>query len=128
MVCFTAPARAELPPEVYRQQQRAAPESLEIKVRSMTSSQKKETGVTVVENDVAADVQKVSRTATGLEPGATIKIRYAQRIPDQPMAGPSEVPTLKKEQVYPAYLKQENDGKSYAPAAGGYSFETVGGG
>jgi len=125
VVCFTAPAGAELPPAAYRQQQSTAPEFLEIKVRSVKTREKKEAGAALIENNVEADVRKIRRTAGGLQPGATIKIRYTQRIPNQPMAGPSQLPTLKKGQVYPAYLRREKDNKAYAPAAGGYSFETV---
>lgn len=122
---FTAQARAELPPEAYRQEQSEAAEALEIKVRSVKSSKSRKARETVVANEVEADVQKVVRSATGLKPGAVIKIRYTQRVPDQPMPGPSEVPTLKQGQVRPAYLSRAKDGKSYTPAAGGYTFETV---
>jgi hypothetical protein len=122
---FSASASAELPPDAYRNDQRTAPEALEIKVRTVTSSKARQAGETVVTNDVAAEVQKVVRSASGLKPRARIRIRYTQRIPDRPMVGPSRVPTLKRGQVCPAYLEQVKDGKSYAPAAGGYSFQTV---
>ena len=124
---FAGPARAELPPQVYREQQRAAPESLEIRVRSVKSSRTKKADHTLITHNVDADVQKVARTATGLKPGATITIRYTQRVPDQPLPGPSEVPTLKKAQVCPAFLARMKKENTYAPAAGGYSFQTVNG-
>ena len=94
-------------------------------MRSVKSSRTRKADHTLITHNVAADVQKVARTATGLKRGATIKIRYTKRVPDQPMPGPSEVPTLKKGQLCPAFLARAKDAHTYAPAAGGYSFKTV---
>jgi hypothetical protein len=115
--------RAELPPWAYKERQEKAPEALVIKVRSVSQRETKEENWKQIEFTVKADVQKVERSATKLEPGTTIEIRYSQRHYSQPMVGPSEVPALKEGQVCPAYLS--GDGKTYSPAAGGYSFETV---
>ncbi|MEY2511788.1 MAG: hypothetical protein QOE26_2551 [Verrucomicrobiota bacterium] len=115
--------RAELPPSAYKDWQEKAPEALVIKVQSV--SKRETTGEMWKETDfmVNAEVQKVERSVTNLAPGATIEIRYSQRHYSPPIVGPSEVPALKEGQVCPAYLSAV--GKTYSPAAGGYSFETV---
>ena len=123
-IVVTAKAvRAELPPYVYKEEQGKAPEALVIKVRSVSKRETAEENWKQIEFTVKAEVQKVERSATKLAPGATIEIRYSQRHYSQPMAGPSEVPALKEGQVCPAYLTAA--GKTYSPAAGGYSFETI---
>ena len=114
---------AELPPSAYQERQQKAPEVLVIKVRSVSKLETSEAKWKQTDFTVEAEVQKVSRSATKLTPGAVIEIRYSQRRYSQPIAGPSEVPALKEGQVCPAYLAGE--GKIYSPAAGGYSFETV---
>ena len=114
---------AELPPSAYQERQKNTPEFLVIKVRSVKKRETKEEQSKRTDFTVEAEVQKVSRSASKLTPGTVIEIRYSQRHYAQPIAGPSEVPSLKEGQVCPAYLS--GDGKIYSPAAGGYSFETV---
>ena len=116
-------SRAELPPSAYKEWQEKALEALVIKVQSVGTRETAAEKWKQIEFTVKAEVQKVERSATKLAPGATIEIRYSQRHYSQPIAGPSEVPALKEGQVCPAYLS--GDGKTYSPAAGGYSFETV---
>ena len=124
-LCTTA-AVAELPPEVYRERQQASPEALVIKVKSVKASETRRPGHTLVANTVEAVVQNVARTATNLKPGATITILYTQRRHDEPVAGPSEVPSLKEGQVRPAFLSRSKHDEAYSPAAGGYSFDRAG--
>jgi hypothetical protein len=69
-------------------------------------------------------VQKVERSATKLKPGAIIRITYSQREYSEPLVGPSEVPEVREGEVYPAYLS--GAGNAYSPAAGGFSFRSVG--
>lgn len=114
---------AELPPSAYQERQQNAPEVLVIKVLSVRTRETKEANGKQTDFTVEAEVQKVSRSASKLSPGTVIEIRYSQRHYSQPIAGPSEVPALREGQVCPAYLS--GDGKTYSPAAGGYSFETV---
>lgn len=114
---------AELPPWVYKEQQQKAPEALVIKVQSVTTRKLTEEERELIEFTVKAEVQRVERTASKLAPGATIEISYVQHHYSRPIVGPSEVPALKDGQVCPAYLAR--DGKTYAPAAGGFSFQTV---
>ena len=116
-------SQAELPPWAYKERQEKAPEALVIKVRSVSKRESSEEKWKQIDFTVEAEVQNVERSATKLTPGAVIEIRYAQRHHSQPIAGPSEVPALREGQVCPAYLA--GDGKTYSPAAGGYSFETV---
>jgi hypothetical protein len=115
--------RAELPPSAYKERQDKAPEALVIKVRSVRKRETSEKERTVTEFMVKAEVEKVERSATKLSPGAMIEIYYTQTDHGKPIAGPSEIPALKEGQVCPAYLSRE--GFIYAPAAGGYSFQTI---
>lgn len=116
-------SRAELPPSAYKEWQGRAPEALVIKVQSVSRRETTEENWKQIEFTVKAEVQKVERSATKLAPGTTIEIRYSQRHYSQPIVGPSDIPALKEGQVCPAYLS--GDGKTYSPAAGGFSFETV---
>lgn len=115
--------QGELPPSAYKERQANAPEALVIKVRSVSKRETKDKKWKRTDFTVEAEVEKVVRSATKLTPAAIITIVYSQRDYAQPIAGPSEVPALKEGQVCPAYLS--GDGKTYSPAAGGYSFETV---
>jgi hypothetical protein len=115
--------RAELPPWAYKERQEKAPEALVIKVRSVSKRETSEERGKQIDFTVEAEVQKVERSATKLKPGTIIQIRYSQHQYREPIAGPSEVPALTEGQVCPAYLS--GYGKTYSPAAGGYSFETV---
>jgi hypothetical protein len=126
-LAFAAPsnARAELPPQAYRQRQAAAPEVLVIKVRSVSTKETQRADHKLIANTVEAVVEHVARTAKDLKPGAVIQIFYTQRRYSQPVAGPSEVPTLKEGEVRPAYLAWDKDAEVYSPAAGGYSFTNV---
>lgn len=118
-------AIAELPPSVYRDRQQASPEALVIKVRTVKTKETRRSDHTLVANTVEATVENVARTATNLKSGTAIKIEYTQRRSEQPIAGPSEVPTLKEGEVRPAYLAWNKEADAYAPAAGGYSFTKV---
>jgi hypothetical protein len=114
---------AELPPAAYKERQEKAPEALIIKVRSVSKREASAEKRNQIDFIIEAEVQKVERSATRLEPGTMIQIRYSQHQYREPRAGPSEVPALEEGQVCPAYLS--GDGKAYSPAAGGYSFKTV---
>lgn len=114
---------AELPPSAYKERQDKAPEALVIKVRSVSKRETSAKERRVTEFTVKAEVERVERSATKLSAGTMIAIYYTQTHHSRPMAGPSEIPALKEGQVCPAYLSRE--GFIYAPAAGGYSFQTV---
>ena len=123
---FTAAGlRAELPPQVYRQRQAAAPEVLVIRVKSVKTKEAQRPDHKLVTNVVEALVEHVARTTKGLKPGTVITIVYTQRRYSQPIAGPSEVPSLDESEIRPAYLAWDKDLEAYSPAAGGYSFKKV---
>lgn len=120
---FAVTGYSELPPWVYKERQEKAPEALVIKVRSVSRRETADEKGKEIHFTVKAEVQKVERTATKLAPGSEIEIRYSRREYFQPIVGPSEVPELKEGQLCSAYLAA--DGRKYAPAAGGQSFETM---
>jgi hypothetical protein len=108
---------AELPPFVYEERQQQAPESLIIKVGSVRVRETDEPRRKRMDVSVEAQVKQVNRTKTGLKVGDVIRINYVQ--------SQCKVPILKEGRVYPAYLAEEEKGKTYTPAAGGYSFTEV---
>ena len=117
--------KAELPPYVYKEWQQKAPESLVIKILSVKTEETDEPRLARVAVTLEARVERVSRSRSGLKPGEVIRIRYEHRRHKEPLAGPSEVPVLKKGRSYPAYLKRGEMKGEYTPAAGGYSFREV---
>ena len=119
-------ANAELPPQVYRQRQAAAPEVLVIRVKSVKTTETARADHKLVANVVEAVVEHVARTTKGLKPGVVITIMYTQREYTQPITGPSEVPTLGESEIRPAYLAWDKELKAFSPAAGGFSFTKVG--
>jgi hypothetical protein len=125
LVCLSASVFAELPPYVYRDMQAKAPERLTIKVKSVKTEERDEPGRKLIAVTAEAEVVAVERTATELKPGRTISIRYTHTDYKQPIAGPSQVPVLREGETRPAFLRKHKDAETYAPAAGGYSFEIV---
>lgn len=125
LVCLSASASAELPPYVYRDMQAKSPERLTIRVKSVKTEERDEAERKLVAVTAEAEVLEVARTASELKPGQTIRIRYTRTEYKQPIAGPSQVPVLREGQTCPAFLGKNKDGDTYAPAAGGYSFEVV---
>ena len=121
----TIPSQSELPPQVYKQRQAAAPEVLVIRVNSVKTTETQRADHKLIANVVEARVEHVARTSRGLKPGAMITIRYTQRRYNQPIAGPSEVPSLDESAIRPAYLAWDKEIEAYSPAAGGYSFKKV---
>jgi hypothetical protein len=124
LLFLTQTAAAELPPFVYKQWQQAAPEYLEIKVRSSKTSETDAGEYKSIDVVIEAEVLSVERSASGMMPGARIRISYQHRIYKQPLAGASQVPILGRDKIYPAFLKKVAVGV-YEPAARGKSFEIV---
>lgn len=122
-----AAVRAELPPQAYKQRQAAAPEVLVIRVISVKTTETQRADHKLIANVVEAKIEHVARTSRGLKPGASITIMYTQRRYNQPIAGPSEVPSLDEAEIRPAYLAWDKDLEAYSPAAGGFSFTKVAG-
>ena len=116
---------AELSPSYYKQLQQEAPESLVIKVLSVKTVETSEPQRKKIAVTVEAQVEKVERSNSGLKRGSAIHISYVHYRNELPTPGASEVPILKKGQVYPAYLTKNKNGEVYAPAAGGRSFHEI---
>ena len=125
LACLPVSVFAELPPYVYRDMQAKSPERLTIRVKTVKTEERDEAERKLVAVTAEAEVVEVARTASGLKPGQTIRIRYTHAEYKQPIAGPSEVPILREGETYPAFLSKNKEGDTYAPAAGGYSFEVV---
>ena len=112
------PARAELPPWVYAEEQRSAPLVVELQVGSV----KADASPVVVK----ARVLRVQRqpAAVQLRPGDSLEIRYPLP-PQRPegWVGPSPVPLLRSGQQVTAWLAADPEvPQVWAPAAGGRSF------
>jgi len=111
---------AELPPYVYEELQKSAPESLVIKVHHVKINSSISTDIKV---DLVAEVLSVRRSNSGLKKGDRITIVYRTFI-SRPggWVGPSPIPVLEKNKVYRAFLKKRKEGNLYLPAAKGKSF------
>ena len=113
----------ELPPSVYEEMQKEAPESLDINVTKVETS-----GLPIPfsekEVKVVATVLYVSRSQSDLKKGDKITIIYSTVTSMPPgWVGPSSLPILKEGESYSAYLKKSRDGTYYLPAARGRSFQ-----
>lgn len=115
-----APLFAELPPSVYEERQKAAPELVEIEVIRVDI----EPGQAPDQQNIAivALVNDVKRTSTNLQAGQLINIQYI--ITDRPkdFVGPGEIPLLEEGHKGIAYLVKHKSEDSYVPAAGIMSF------
>jgi hypothetical protein len=74
--------------------------------------------------EAEAIVESVTRSASGLKPGDSIRIEYTTMRAEPPIPGPRPIPVLKRGQPYPAFLLGVSKGL-YAPAAKGASFEPL---
>lgn len=129
-----------LPPSAYQQWKESAPEVAAIEVLSAeTQSSVSETEGTKVQLrrteisvDVSARVLTVERTATGLQPQTTLRLRYVHRPLRQQsmqegkwvevwMAGASPIPILEKGDKVTAWLRRLGD-RDFEPAAEAESF------
>ena len=125
LLLLAAAVGAELPPSAYRERQQNAPEHLEIQVLSVSTRKTDEPGRVRTDVRAEAKVERVRRSASGLESGDVIRIRYDHTRHKEPIAGPSEVPILERGRRGPAFLSKDPKSRTYLPAAGGYSFRDV---
>lgn len=122
--CFAAlmlraPARAELPPWVYGQEQRQAPLRAEIRVLQVQLDPERQVRARLR----LLAIQRQPLPAR-LRPGQTIVVAYTLP-PERPQgwAGPSPLPLLRPGQRLPAWLSPDPVAVAlYRPAAGGRSF------
>lgn len=111
------PARAELPPDAYRDMQQAAPEALTVRVA--------EVDVSICwfwlcdgrDVTVEAEVTAVQRSAAGLAPGAKITIRY-RNVPLDGRSGPRPIRIVAEGERTPAWLEKTDEGHFRAAARG----------
>ena len=128
LVCFAAPARAELPPWVYGEEQRQAPLVAEIQVERSQAR-----GPLQLLRARLLRIRRQPKTLL-LRPGELIEIAFS-RPPQPPLgwAGPSPIPVLPGGRRALAWLTplpadstpraKANAGlRRFAPAAGGRSF------
>jgi hypothetical protein len=120
-----APGRAELPPQVYREMQEAAPEVIRIRVRGVRTEYLHEREGTLIRVTVRAVVLDIERSQSGLRSGQCVVIVYSRFDPKVPVAGPSEPPLLRVGRESPAYLALDRDLGVYRLAARGASFAKV---
>lgn len=112
------PARAELPPWVYAEEQRQAPLRLELQVlRAIASGDQLQVRARVL----AIDRQ---RSPLRLRPGNTIELRFPVAPPrPRGWVGPSPIPRLAAGERVSAWLTPlPGQAGLFAPAAGGRSF------
>ena len=111
---------AELPPYVYEELQKKAPESLLMKVDDVAI---KPSVFAYTRVNVVAHVLAVSRSNSRLKKNDKITIIYTT-FTSRPKGwvGPSPVPILEKDKTYRAFLTKSEEGNIYVPAAKGQSF------
>jgi hypothetical protein len=123
LLAAPAPARAEIAPEHYAGWQRNAPEALTIRVLEVETSICWFGLCETRDVRVTAKVTAVTRSASGLEPGRRIEIRYVHFSPRENIAGPRPIPLLREGDVVPAWLAKAGKSAWFEPAARGASFE-----
>ena len=125
LVFATAPAKAELPPQVYVELQQKAGEALKIRVDEVDSKPKGLLDRSSFTETVKATVLEVIRSQSGVKKGDVITIRYQRQAPRNDISGPSPAAQLKAGKEYPAYLAKREDG-TFSIGARGMSFSKVG--
>ena len=114
---------AELPPSVYTESKKNAPEEVILMVKDLLYFP-----VDFQKTDVKANVRVVAvcHSKSGLKQDDSIAVHY-RTFKKRPVGlmGPAPVPLLKQKHLYKAFLKQNKKGDFYLPAAGGRSFEIL---
>ena len=123
----TSILRAELPPSAYEQMQKKAPTVLEIHVLQADQRKDKDSNGEQTQVDLMAEVLKVLRKESTIQPGELISIQYTLEKRPAVWAGPGQVPVLAEGIKTIAYLKKKGTGAPiYEPAAGRMSFSRFG--
>lgn len=113
--------QAELPPYVYANYQKNAPEALTISVEKVKTSliSFSEKSVTVT-----AKVLRVQRSEGKVKRGDSITIVYTTTFwRPGGWVGPSSLPVLKEKQTVRAFLRKDKNNNNYYPDARGKSFK-----
>ena len=120
-IFFSLTLHAELPPYIYENYQKNAPEALTISVEKVKTSliSISEKSVTVM-----AKVIRVKRSESKLKRGDSIIIVYRSIFwKPSGWVGPSSLPVLDEKQIYKAFLRKGEKTIYYFPAAKGKSFK-----
>jgi hypothetical protein len=129
LLLIAAVASAELPPEVYEELQRKAPEVLFIEVTSVDVDRqiKKPSGCSWLEFEVVRNVElearviRVVRSAAGVRPGTVIRVEYPSNNRCEGYNGPRSIELLRKGERVNAFLVRGDRGV-FVPAARGATF------
>ena len=130
LVVVAATALAELPPSVYEDLQKNAPEALVIEVTSVDAHRRfaKPAGCPwydfeVIRNvSVEARVVRVTRSAAGLRPGDVIRVEYSSVNRCSGFNGPRSIDVLHRGDRVEAYLARGDRAGLFVPAARGATF------
>ena len=128
-VGFAKESRGELPRPEYRRLQREAPEEMRIAVLKVREAPvgERDRGGRALDIDVEAKVLRVNRTSVRVHDGEVIHIIYRLHRRERAVPGPGEPQPPERGQEYPAWLaKVQGERRAFQPAAGVYSFESVG--
>lgn len=115
---------AELPPNVYIELRKKAPEVLRIRTDEVIS---KPAGILDRSNwteTVSATVLEVTRSESGVKKGDVISIVYGRQVPKEGWVGPAPAQQLAKGKEYTAFLAK-NEGGGFSIAARGMSFNAL---
>jgi hypothetical protein len=118
-------AVAEMSPETYARMQQRAPERLQIEVVRVCTVRTDFKEGSVITVTLDARVRSVKHSASGLQAGQLIIIRYDHCIRRHALIGPGEVPVLRAGRTCPAFLEKAEKGSFFQPAAGRCSFEAI---
>lgn len=111
---------AELPPSAYEEKQKAASEKLDLRVMRVEVEPGANPKEQVVR--ITAIVDKVDRTASGLNEGDFLTIIYTVLERPPGWVGPGAIPILSQKDKTVAYLQRIPDSRDYQPVAGAMSF------
>ena len=104
---LAAPLRAELPPAVYEEAWKNAPELLEIEVTRVALNSRSSNRMKTTSVFADAIVKRVERSAAKTKVGDKISVRYLTSQPlEDGWAGPASNQILSKGTRYKAYLKK----------------------
>jgi len=130
LLMIAAPVLAELPPDVYKDMQRKAPEVLFIQVSSVRVHRRfaKPSGCAFFDFEVIREVKvdarilRVARSETRVHAGETIEIEYSSISRCSGWDGPRSIQLLESgDRVY-AFLTRRGRTASFEPAARGATF------
>lgn len=118
---LTSNLYAELPPYVYENLQKNAPEALTITVTKVQTSL---SSLTEKKVTVEARVLRVKHSRSGLKKGDSLTIVYYSVFwRPSGWVGPSSLPVLEEKHMYQAFLRKDERTNYYYPDARGKSFK-----